>query len=104
MKGWRTFKAKLKKTVKKSSAPVFVVLMLTLMALTGTAAAENETLSVNWTEIGDLISGVGNIMPSIGNLVVAIVPVILILIVVGFVVGIFDSIISAIRDAFRFLR
>ena len=61
-------------------------------------------LTVNWTDIGNLIEGAGSIMPSIGNLVVAVVPVILILIVVGFVTGLFDSIIGAIRDAFRFLR
>ncbi len=64
----------------------------------------NGTLTVNWTEISDLIQGAASIMPSIGNLVVAIVPVILVLIVVGFVTGIFEGIVDGIRNAFRFIR
>ncbi len=64
----------------------------------------NASLTVNWTEISDLISGAAGIMPSIGNLVVAIVPVILVLIVVGFVTGIFEGIVDGIRNAFRFIR
>ena len=68
------------------------------------AAATNESLSINWTEIGQIVKGAGSIMPSIGSLIVAVVPVVLVLIVVGFVTGIFESIISAIKDAFRFMR
>ncbi len=65
------------------------------------AAAADLNYSVNWTALGDMIGGVGDLMPSVGNLVIAVVPIILLLIVVGFVVGLFDSIIGAIRDAFR---
>lgn len=68
------------------------------------AAATNESLSINWTEIGQIVEGAGSIMPSIGSLIVAVVPVVLVLVVVGFVTGIFESIITAIRDAFRFMR
>jgi hypothetical protein len=68
------------------------------------AAATNESLTINWEEIGNIVEGAGSIMPSIGSLIVAVVPVVLVLIVVGFVTGIFESIISAIRDAFRFIR
>jgi hypothetical protein len=57
-----------------------------------------------WEFMGTIIGGVGEIMPSIATMILAIVPLILLLIVVGFVVGVFDSIIGAIQDAFRFLR
>ncbi len=82
-----------------------MLLCLMITTLTGTAAAatDNETASINWTFIGDRIEGAGSIIPSISNLVIAIVPLVLLLIVVGFVTGVFDSIISAIQDAFTFL-
>lgn len=67
------------------------------MVLIGNASAE----AINWTNITDMINGVAGIMPSIGNLVVAIVPTILLLIVVGFIVGIFDGIIGGLTNAFR---
>lgn len=73
------------------------------LGLMGTAAANTTDSSdtINWTMIGDMISGVGGIMPDIANMVTQVVPVILMLIVVGFVIGFFDSIIGAIRDAMR---
>jgi len=63
-----------------------------------------EELSINWTEIGNVISGAGSIMPSVGSLIVAVVPILLLLIVVGFVTGLFDGIIGAIQDALRLFR
>ena len=70
----------------------------------GVVAANETQPSVNWTAIGDIIEGAGSIMPSVGSLITAIIPVLLLLIVVGFVTGLFDSIIGAISDAFRFFR
>ena len=90
--------------IKKGGMAALMFLM-TFLTVLGTAAAENTTsTSINWTEIGDIIEGAGSIMPSVGNLITAVVPVILLLIVVGFVTGLFDSIIGAISDAFRFFR
>ena len=86
----------------KAKAKKFAVLLAGLTVFIAPASAQNETYSINWTEIGNLIGGVGNLMPSIGNLVVAVVPILLLLIVVGFLIGLFDSIIGAIKDAFRF--
>jgi hypothetical protein len=58
-----------------------------------------------WGFLGEeIIGGIVNVIPSIGTLVIAIVPIILLLIVVGFIVGLMDSIIGAVKDAFRFLR
>ena len=68
------------------------------------AATNGTTVSVNWTQLSELIAGAAQIMPGIGVLITSVVGPLLILIVVGFVVGIFDSLIGAIRDAFRFFR
>ena len=104
MKGWRTFKAKAKEKVRKFAAPVFVVLVFSAMVM-GTAAAANESsTTINWTSIQNMLEGVAGLMPSVGNLVVAIVPVLLTLIIVGFITGLLDSIVGAIKDAFRFFR
>jgi len=90
---------------KPGYAKLAVMLVLTATAfavlITPAAAANETSYSINWSALGDLISGVGDLMPSIGNLVVAVVPILLLLIVVGFLVGLFDSIIGAIQDAFR---
>jgi len=63
-----------------------------------------EEVSINWTDIGNLIEGAGSIMPSVGTLIVSVVPILLLLIIVGFVTGLFDGIIGAIQDAMRLFR
>jgi len=63
-----------------------------------------EEVSINWTDIGNLIEGAGSIMPSVGTLIVSIVPILLLLIIVGFVTGLFDGIIGAIQDAMKLFR
>lgn len=67
------------------------------------AAAEGNE-SVDWSTLGSMIEGAGTLMPSISNLVIAVVPVILLLIVVGFVCGLFDGIISAVRGAMNIFK
>ena len=47
--------------------------------------------------IGPIIDGVVTLMPSILNLIVAVVPVIITLAVVGFVLGIFEMVLSKIK-------
>lgn len=99
--------AKIAKMAKRKTRVLQGLLVFGLVAVAFTApvaAADNETLVIDWSGIGSIVEGAGTIMPSIGNLIVAVVPIIIVLIVVGFVVGLFDSIISAIRDAFRFMR
>lgn len=67
------------------------------MAVIGSA---NATNTVNWSEITAMVDGVAGLMPSISGLVIAIVPTLLLLIVVGFLTGIFDGIIGGITAAF----
>ncbi len=87
--------------IKKGVSAGLMVLAMALMLLNPVAA---EEMTVNWTAIGDIVEGAGSIMPSIGNLITAVVPVLLLLVVVGFVTGLFDGIIGAINDAFRMFR
>ena len=100
----REKKKERREEIKKGVSAGLMVLAMALMLLNPVAAAENETMSVNWTAIGDIVEGAGSIMPSIGNLITAVVPVLLLLVVVGFVTGLFDGIIGAINDAFRMFR
>jgi len=97
-------KAKVKKFWNRAKYKILAAAASAAGIVTPAAAQTNGTTSVNWTQLGDMIRGAADLMPGISDLVVSIVPVLLILIVVGFVVGLFDSIIAAIRDAFRFLR
>lgn len=58
-----------------------------------------SAVDVNWTPIADLLEGVGGtLLPAILNLVVAAVPIIITLAVVGFVLGFFDKILDALRS------
>jgi uncharacterized membrane protein len=75
--------------------------MVMASCLVGTAAAN---YSIDWTSMGDMLDGVAGIMPNFGNLIMAVVPIILILIVVGFVTGFFDALLSGINGAFSFLK
>ena len=65
------------------------------------AAAE---LTINWTDNGNVISGVEDIIPSIDNVVTSVVPILILLSVLGFVLGLFDGILSAIKNAFGMFR
>jgi len=103
------FMTKIKVRVKKHKAKIMVFVFALMVAVSPTLASaqtneSTQTLSVNWTQISDVITGAGELMPSIGNLVIAVVPILLILVIVGFVVGLFDGIIGAIQDAFRTFR
>jgi hypothetical protein len=90
--------------LKKRKIKVLILMIVVNLSVLGVASAEDNGTSINWTELGELISGVGDLMPSIGQLVIKVVPVLFTLIVVGFITGLLDSIIGAIRDAFRFFR
>lgn len=67
------------------------------------APAAAESL-LNTTAIVDMIGSMTDIFPSMGNMVVAIVPTLLILAIVAFLLGFFDSILDAIQGAMKFGR
>lgn len=65
-------------------------------ALSGVGSA-----ALNTTAIIETITGVTDIFPSLGDMVVGIVPTILTLAVVGFIIGFFDKILAMVE---RFIR
>lgn len=90
-------------SVLKSRFGLKVAAASTGMAgLVSCVAAEDVT--VNWTSISDLLAGVTTIFPSIGNMVVAIIPTLMILAVVGFVLYFFDAILDAISGSLKIFR
>ncbi len=87
-----------KKAVRLATLTVFAFAFVVCVGYVGVAAAEtNGTVSVNWTSIGDLISGVASIFPSFIDLVSGAVPVIIFMGVIGFVLGFMDEILGMIR-------
>jgi len=63
------------------------------VALVSSAAA----VDVNWSPIANMLDGLGTqLFPSLLGLVVAAVPIIIMLAVVGFVMGFFDRILSVL--------
>jgi len=99
----KVVKAVMRKWGVRLKFAVLFVTVVALLGMVGTVAAANETDStnINWTEIGNLISGVTEIFGPIGSLVVAVVPLIILFIIVGFITGLFDGIISGITGALR---
>lgn len=56
---------------------------------------------INTTEIVEIMTSMTTIFPSMGSMVIAIVPTLLILAVVGFLLGFFDSILDAINGCMK---
>ncbi|EHQ36455.1 hypothetical protein [Methanoplanus limicola] len=72
--------------------------------MAGLVSCVSADTSINWTSITDLLEGVTTIFPSIGNMVVAIIPTLMILAVVGFVLYFFDAILDAISGSLKIFR
>jgi len=56
---------------------------------------------INLTGIADLLTQVVGLMPSFVDLIVAVLPVMLVLIIVGFLSGLFDGIIQMVRGVLK---
>lgn len=56
---------------------------------------------VNLSGITDLLNQVVVMMPAFVDLIVAVLPVMLVLIIVGFISGLFDGIISMVRGVLK---
>jgi len=53
---------------------------------------------INWTEISDLIEGVGtNLFPALITLITAAIPIIIVVSVVGFIVAFLDKILGMLK-------
>lgn len=56
---------------------------------------------INLTGIADLLTQVVGLMPSFVDLIVAVLPVMLVLIIVGFLAGLFDGIIQMVKGVLK---
>ena len=56
---------------------------------------------INLTGISDLLTQVVGLMPSFVDLIVAVLPVMLVLIIVGFLSGLFDGIINMVKGVLK---
>lgn len=56
---------------------------------------------INLSGITDLLNQVVVMMPAFVDLIVAVLPVMLVLIIVGFISGLFDGIISMVRGVLK---
>ncbi len=57
-----------------------------------------------WDNITTMANGIATVMPAVGNIISAIIEPILLLVFVGFFVGLFDSLLGGIQHAFNFGR
>jgi len=74
------------------------------LALTACPVSAAETGGINWTGLSDMMSGVTEIFPAMGNMVTGIVPILLTLAIVGFILYFFDAILDAIKGAMSFFK
>ena len=65
---------------------------------TVTTVALPASAAINWTEITDILDGVGtSLFPSLITLITAAVPIIIIVTVVAFVTGFLDKILAMLK-------
>jgi len=91
-----------KETQRSASRAMLLMGMCIFMTVLSIGGAAAETM--NWTQITDMLAGVTTIFPSISDMIVAIVPTLMVLAVVGFVLRFFDSIIGMIESATRIFK
>lgn len=83
---------------------VLAVFAVFTIGVAPAAAAGEVNGTIDWTALGEMITGAGQMMPSISSLIIAVVPILILLIIVGFITGLFDAIIGAVRDAMRMIN
>jgi hypothetical protein len=91
--GARTAFAKLQNGARKLKIAALGMVPTALIASTG---------EINFTEMTAMIEGIAGIMPAIQTLVMSVVPVILTLVLIGFVVGILTAIVLYVKGAIKF--
>jgi len=87
-----------RRTVLLLAASIFSIFLLV-----SPVAAETNT-TVDWTSLGDMISGAASIFGGINILIMALVPTLILLVIVGFVTGLFDAIVQAVKNAVNFMK
>jgi hypothetical protein len=60
--------------------------------------------SINWTPIVDTLNGVPEIFTPLVAIAVAIVPLVIVFSIIGFITGLFDDLIAGVGGSFRKLK
>lgn len=72
--------------------------VVTILAAFGTLASSASAASINWTEIATILEGVGtDLFPAIVTMIIAAVPILIIIAIVGFVLGFLDKILEMLK-------
>jgi hypothetical protein len=58
--------------------------------------------AINWTPIVDTLTGVPEIFTPLVSIAIAILPLVIIFAVIGFITGLFKDIVTGIGEAFKF--
>lgn len=91
-------KDKKKGIVQKLKLKAALVLAI-LMTMPGMAAA-----TINFTSVVEILEATVAIFPPLVEIIIAVVPVLIIVAIVSFVLGLFGAILDGITSAFRGLR
>lgn len=91
--GARAKFAKIQGMVRRESAKLVALVPAGFIAAVG---------AINFTELQEMIDGISGLMPSIQGLVMAVVPVILTFVLIGFVIGILTAIVLYVKGALHF--
>lgn len=81
-----------------------LVAAASMLVLPAAAAETGGNGTVDWGGLGEMISGAAGLFPSITTLIMAVIPILILLIIVGFITGLFDSIIAAVKNAITFMK
>jgi hypothetical protein len=83
---------KVKKTIFGN--PKVVGILVGMTALVSQASAA----TINWTDISEILTGVGtDLFPAIVTMIIAAVPILIIIAIIGFVLGFLDKILEMLK-------
>ncbi|MFA4974051.1 MAG: hypothetical protein WC683_15680 [bacterium] len=84
---------------KKNKLLKYLVFLIALFLMV--VQSVSAEIAINFTDLGTLITGIASLMPSINELIVAIVPTIFLIAVCGFIFGILAAILMGLTGAFK---
>lgn len=79
----------------------FLLLVIFLIFCLWSVAPVSANTTIDLSSLTGLLEQTGDMMPHFGNLAIAVVPVIFVFIVIGFVTGLFDSLLSMIKNVLK---
>lgn len=92
------------KVIGRRNVMLLALCLFSAFLFVAPAAAETTNSTVDWTSLGDMISGAAGIFSGINVLIIALVPTLILLVIVGFVTGLFDAIVQSVKNAVNFMK